>query len=312
MGDESVEPDVVEQQLAESGVEMPSEFLNLPDLPEDIFLLIIDKLEAWDFVRCYRVCRSWQMVFSRPEYLRLMLKKYPFAREVQAISASEASGKKSSRHNINWKATFDKVAARYYHLSHGKAGSITKHKLAVPEHVRLAHWHPISPWDYHESQPGGRLYFHSSPNLWQNHESRLAEKTYLFRPSFWSYEDGLLVFAPVRQQEFRWDARTNMTVPVKHALVMVDLETDIAYNIDFDITKRVVRNFRLNERRLIIEWAEVGELTLPPSPSPHLYLPAFKTRSMRSMTSRKCIATLPPASPSLPSIHLSVRTANGS
>jgi hypothetical protein len=62
--------------------------IGLPDLPEDIFLLIIDYLEAWDFVRSRKVSKPWRKAFSEPEYLRVMLKKYPFVREVRNLLAN--------------------------------------------------------------------------------------------------------------------------------------------------------------------------------------------------------------------------------
>jgi hypothetical protein len=230
--------------------------IGLPDLPEDVFLLIIDNLEAWDFVQSRKVSRSWRRAFSEPEYLRVLLKKYPFAREVRDFYTNGAFSNPAEASNVDWRGIFDEIAARYFHLAHGKARSVTHYKSAVPEHVRLPHWVPVSPWEYHESQPGGRLYHQSPLTPYESHPNRAGERAYLFRPSFWSYEDGLLVYSPPRQPEYKWDARKNITVPVHTALVLVDLETEAQYPIPFDLTKRVIRNFRLKDRILIIEWAE--------------------------------------------------------
>src|SRR5271155_4969624 len=76
---------------------------------------------------------------------------------------------------INWQGIFDKIASRYYHLTHGKAQSVTTYKLAALE--QLGHWYPVSQWDYHESQPGRRLYHENSIHI-----SRLGVKPYLFQP----------------------------------------------------------------------------------------------------------------------------------
>lgn len=230
--------------------------LGLPDLPQDVFLLILDHLEAWDLVRGRHVSKSWRSAFSEPEYLQAMLKKYPLAREVRVLQANGSFGKPAEASDVDWDGIFNEIAARYYNLTHGKARSITSYKLAVPETIRLAHWHPVSPWEYHESQPGGRLYHQSPLSLYENSQNRPGERAYLFRPCFWSYEDGLLVYPPPKQSEYKWDSRTNMTVPVHLALVLLDLETDIEYPIPFDLTKRVIRNFRLRDHTLIIEWAE--------------------------------------------------------
>lgn len=64
--------------------------IGLPDLPEDVFLLIIDYLEAWHFARSRKVSKSWRKAFSEPEYLRVKLKKYPFVREVRNLLANGA------------------------------------------------------------------------------------------------------------------------------------------------------------------------------------------------------------------------------
>lgn len=158
---------------------------------------------------------------------------------------------------MDWRSILDEIAARCFHLTHGKARSVTHYKSAVPEHVRLAHWHPVSPCEYHESQPGGQLYRRSPLTPYESHLNRSGERAYLFRPSFWSYQDGLLVYCPPRQQrEFKWDARKNITVPMHTALFLVDLKTEAQYPVPFDLTKRVIRNFRLKDRTLIVEWAE--------------------------------------------------------
>jgi hypothetical protein len=230
--------------------------IGLPDLPEDVFLLIIDNLEAWDFVRSRKVSKSWRKAFSEPEYLRVMLKKYPWVREVRSLLTTGAFNNPARASEVDWRGIFDEIAARYFHLTHGKARSVSHYKSAVPEHVRLTHWLPVSPWEYHESQPGGRLYHRSPLTPYESHPSRPGERAYLFRPSFWSYEDGLLVYCPPRQPEFKWDARKNITVPVHTALFLVDLETETEYPVPFDLRKRVIRNFRLKHRTLIVEWAE--------------------------------------------------------
>jgi hypothetical protein len=92
---------------------------------------------------------------------------------------------------------------------------------------------------------------------YESHLNKPGERVYLFRPSFWSYEDRLLVYCPLRQQqEFKWDARKNITVPMHTALFLVDLETEAQYPVLFDLKKRVIRNFRLKDRTLIVKWAE--------------------------------------------------------
>src|SRR5271156_1458219 len=142
---------VSEAKLAAREPNMPtSSRVTLADLPKDVFLFILENMDAWDVVRCRKVSRAWREVFSKNEYLRVILQKYPLAREVQ-----ELSHKDSPDGAINWQGIFDKIASRYYHLTHGKARSVTTYKLAALE--QLGHWYPVSQWDYHESQPGSSL-----------------------------------------------------------------------------------------------------------------------------------------------------------
>ncbi len=54
--------------------------IGLSDLPGDVFALIIEYLDAWDVVRCQMVSSVWSRAFSAPEFLRMILKKYPHAR----------------------------------------------------------------------------------------------------------------------------------------------------------------------------------------------------------------------------------------
>src|SRR4051794_36416741 len=164
------------------GLNLTPKPVGLPDVPEDVFLLIIDNLEAWDFVRARKVSKSWRKAFSEPEYLRVMLKKYSLAQEVREFSTNGALSKRAEASEVDWHGIFDEVAARYFHLIHGKARAVRRYKSAVPEHMRLPHWHPVSPWEYHESQPGGRLYHQTPLAPYDTRPTRPADRAYLFRP----------------------------------------------------------------------------------------------------------------------------------
>src|SRR5437016_13513450 len=80
--------------------------IGLPDLPEDVFLLIIDNLEAWDFVRSRKVSRSWRKAFSEPEYLRVALRKYRFVREVRHLFATGAFSNPATASTVDWRGIF--------------------------------------------------------------------------------------------------------------------------------------------------------------------------------------------------------------
>lgn len=239
--------------LRATKMEQPAEkHFSIPNLPEDIFLHILDGLDPWDVCRCRRVARAWKDVFEKDEYLSIALRKYPRSREVRKLTQSATSplGYWSNIEKPSISETFKKVASLYYHLTHGKARSIDKYKLFASE--QFSSWFPIAQWEYHESQPGGRLYYENA-----THISRLGRKPFLFRPTFWSYDDGLVVFPPgdlsveERTRNWRWTA--NVT---DLALVLLDLRNTSFHPIPFDVEKKVIRNLRLKDRTLIIEWAE--------------------------------------------------------
>lgn len=230
---------------------------SLADLPGDIFVQIIENLEAWDIIRCQLVSKTWRDVFSDPEFLRIAIRRYQHAKEVRQLASDESTP--AARQAIfQYSTIFNKIACRYFHLTHGKARSIQKYKTAIPARVRLTNWLPVSPFEYHESQPGGRLYHLNPLEPCEIHETRPGERIHLFKHSFWSYEDGLLVFAPGKPLQFGYDghANSNQNGSANFAIMVLDLESQHRYQVPFDIVGRVVRNFRLNDRTLIIEWAE--------------------------------------------------------
>lgn len=223
--------------------------LSLPDLPEDVFLLILDNLEAWDVCRCRRVARAWRDAFEKEDYLSIVLQKYPLSREVrsrnQLVRCSSSNPKKPSTRDV-----FDSIASRYYHLSHGKARAVEKYKLFASE--QFSHWFPVAQWEYHESQPGGRLYYENA-----THISRLGGKPFLFRPTFWSYDDGLVVFAPGSTDTQHGMQLGNQKADnADSSLMLLDLHHNSFHPVPFNIQSKVIRNLRLRHRTLIIEWAE--------------------------------------------------------
>ena len=211
--------------------------LTIPDLPEDVFLLIFQHLQIWEVIRCQMVSRAWRRAFSNSEYLQTALKRYHGAKEIRALQSH--SGLES--HTVDWAKMATKIASRYYHLSHGKVKSVSRFKLFASEQV--GQYHPIGQWDYHESQPGGRLYFENAAT----HLGRLQTKPYLFRSTLWTYSDGLLVFAPVSLSR----ALGNHEI-----LDLLDLNTSEQFTVPFPVSGRIIRNMRLADHTLIIEWAE--------------------------------------------------------
>jgi F-box domain len=246
-----------EEPVEELNIKATS-IISLPDLPSDVFILVIERLEAWDIVRCQMVSVAWRKAFTASKFLRIAIRKYPHAREARQLSSNAMHPASARDSDLQWRTMFNKIACRYFHLTHGRSRTIQKYKTAIPARLRLAHWFPVSPFDYHESQPGGRLCYSNPWDPYNHHELRPGEQTTLFQHSFWSCEDGLLVFVPTKPFVFDYDA-AELPVPTtsSHLAIMVfDLEAQRGVQVPFDIKDKVVRNFRLKDRTLIIEWAE--------------------------------------------------------
>ena len=224
---------------------------NVLDLPEDVFLHILEILDAWDICRCRRVAKCWRDVFKKEEYLSIVLQKYPRAREVRELrKRDEPPSDFPSQHpRLSISSDFNTVASRYYHLNSGKARSVEKFKLFPSE--QFGHMFPVASWEYHESQPGGRLYYENA-----THISRIGGKPFLFRPTFWSYDDGLVVFAPGHETISSRKSGKQVGSSDNSALMLLDLRDNSFHSIPFSLSDRVIRNLRLKNRTLVIEWAE--------------------------------------------------------
>ncbi|KAI1623168.1 hypothetical protein EDD37DRAFT_610481 [Exophiala viscosa] len=212
--------------------------ISIADFPEDVFLLLLSDLAAWDVASCQRVCKSWRTAFTKDEYIRVALQRYPHASEVRNLPPG-ALHFHNSPHTISWQDLLLEIASRYHSLSKGTASSVTKYAMAPLE--QLGDWFPVGQWDYHESQPVGRLYYDTV------HLSKVSPKPYLFRPTLWTYDDGLLVYAPARCTEAPYFPET---------LALLDLSTGTKTPIPFSNRGKIIRNIRLKDRTLIVEWAE--------------------------------------------------------
>ncbi|KAL2401051.1 hypothetical protein ABEF93_000221 [Exophiala dermatitidis] len=221
----------------------PSSQVSLPDLPDDMFLLVLRNLAAWDVVSCQQVSQSWRAAFTKPEYIRRVLQRYPRAREVRELPAWALEFRSPQSGKVDWQRILMTVASRYRSLTRGTARRVCRYPMAAVE--QLGDWFPVGQWDYHESQPGGRLYYETAAM----HLSRIGSKPFLFRPTLWSYDDGLLVYAPVQAGKDRYTAFPQI-------LALLDVATGEKYPVPFDIRGKIIRSLRLKDRTLIVEWAE--------------------------------------------------------
>jgi hypothetical protein len=216
----------------------PNSTTSVPDLPEDVFILIFDYLHVWEVARCQVVSVAWRQTFSKQDYLERVLRRYSCVRE---LWTTQPTSSRRDRKIGDLSVRFHRIASRYYHLSHGRIRQADRHKLAPSE--QTGHFYHIGQWDYHESQPGGRLYYENAAT----HLSRLNSKPYLFRATLWSYSDGLVVFAP---------ALLPPSAGPTEILALLDLNSNLTFTVPFDISSKVIRNIRLQHRTLIVEWAE--------------------------------------------------------
>ena len=217
--------------------------ISIPDLPEDVFLLILKGLSAWDVISCQRVNKSWRAAFSKDEYIRFVLQAYQRAREVRALSPGSLSFHSAQgTGSIDWNHILLTVAFRYNNLAHGRARKINRYPMAPLE--QLGDFFAVGQWDYHESQPCGRLYYETAAM-----HLKIGAKPYLFRPTLWSYDDGLLVYAPAICEGESYGH-------FPQVLALLDVGSGTNYPVPFNARSKIIRNLRLKNRTLIIEWAE--------------------------------------------------------
>ena len=229
-------------ELAILGTAPMASAISIPDLPEDVFLLILNGLSASDFVSCQRVSQSWRATFCKDEYIRYILRSYRRVKEVRELAPETLNFHSTSQWNgsVDWETVLLTVVSRYRNLAQGKARKIDRYPMAPLE--QLGDFFAVGQWDYHESQPGGRLYYETAAM-----HLRIGAKPYLFRPTLWAYDDGLLVYAPAICDEHGH---------FPQILALLDVETGAKYQIPFNARGKIIRNLRLTDRTLIVEWAE--------------------------------------------------------
>lgn len=240
--------------------------MELADLPQDIVLAILFYLEARDLHRCQLVSQRWRASLSDDVYIRTVLKEYTHAREVRQILTDDPHVLHYSSdplHRTALTSVFRTIACRYHHLKEGKIRRISRQPLYALDQSNV--WQPTPQWDYHESQPGGRLYHEAA-----NHVMSTNRKPYLFRQSLWSYDGGMVAFAPRTMPVSstsceQWNTAdpsadttgTSNKISREHyVLGVLDIESGEIGVVPFDVTDRVIRNVRLKDCTLVVEWAE--------------------------------------------------------
>ena len=197
---------------------------SLPNLPEDVFLIITKYLEPNDIVRCQRVSHSWYDVFTNPVFLNRALRwNFSQARETRSLKELNDLGPKSNpsdpdveNKDLACTHLFNKVAARYDALKAGKPRSISR----ITTHCMAADGDP----DWYKYQ---------NANAWGRYlRSGRPVHHYEHRESPWTYNDALIVYP---------DAGMAM-------YAVLDLESNSISAVPFDLIKRYVRHVEVRDK----------------------------------------------------------------
>ncbi|KAI1115213.1 hypothetical protein F5Y14DRAFT_411519 [Nemania sp. NC0429] len=139
----------------------------LTSLPLDVFLLIISYLSPADTIRCRRVSRSWNAVFTDDDISRnLMRWHFPRAREMRNAVPGTLGRPGYAR-------MFPEVARRYLHLRAARPRMMEK--IVIDAAMRQeSHFYEVEPWNRQLRRNGK-----SSP--------------FQYRDASWCFDDGLLV-----------------------------------------------------------------------------------------------------------------------
>ncbi|KAJ5688629.1 hypothetical protein N7462_003021 [Penicillium macrosclerotiorum] len=196
-------------------------------LPRDIFWLVVGYLPLKDVVRCRRVSQAWNEAFGNPAVLSPLLKwHFPWTQEAKDLKASSDPSDTSSvldPSGSTIRRAFDQVVARYDHIERGTPRSVQRYPLC-DDFGRSGdpEWFQVQSWASHASHP--RL-----------------DVDRQFSESMWTYEDGLVVFPSAAHQ----------------CLVLLDLNSDRQFMVPFVVQGKVTRRVRLQQRVLVVEWAEL-------------------------------------------------------
>ena len=210
--------------------------IGLASLPQDVLIQIAINIDPWDVVHCQKVSISWADAFSDLYLLQQVLRhNLKDAHEVRSLleqgRALDDDGI-ARETGLSLKATFNRLACRYHHLTDARPCSILNLKLMTPKWVGnqgkgagFPTFYPIGSWDFHRSRE-------------RDHLPGMTRRT--FDQAFWSYDSGLIVYPSEEAQK----------------LVILDLESEQSTEVPFSLDGRIIRNFRLKSGILVIEWAE--------------------------------------------------------
>jgi hypothetical protein len=190
--------------------------MNLVELPNDLFLLIVAHLSPRDLVLSRQVNKQFYSAFTESDLNRhVLLQHFPRVREIQLVKSEPKS-------SVDWADLFSKVATRYHYLKAGKPRGIERFAVArsrlAPE---WSSYYPVGQWNRELAFEGKKAPFHYAETLW-------------------TYEDGILIFPSAALGHY----------------TLYNLSTGTSYAIDIEATGKIVRRLRLKSKVLIVEWCE--------------------------------------------------------
>ncbi|KAM0332487.1 hypothetical protein ACHAQA_002769 [Verticillium albo-atrum] len=191
----------------------------LAELPETLFLEILEYLSPSQVVLCRLISRDVYLALGRPDVCRrLLLSLLPHTHEARLLRFLNGDGDDAMIHSKDWPAIFVAAARRHHHLTQAKPYFVQE----LPILKDPAAFEEVTPWNRHL-----RLNEHNAP---LHHQDPV-----------WTYgkEEALLVF-PTLGHEYR----------------ALDLATGHEYTVPFHIKDKLIRRVRLNEGLLVFEWAE--------------------------------------------------------
>ncbi|KAI9835204.1 MAG: hypothetical protein M1819_002574 [Sarea resinae] len=200
--------------------------MDLSDLPNDIFLLIIQYLPVQDVIRSRFVSKRWKAAFTNSQLMRDLLKRdYCNACEVRQVTEAGLLDEQLADHGqIDWVKLLDRVAARYQALLLAKPRVIERLPLYSPQ----------------QQHSGRRLHFYGVAG-WERHLEYLHHVFEFHHPEpFWAYDDGLLAFPDMASGLY----------------VLRDLASNSTIKIPFETEGKIMRRVRMKDRLLVFEWAE--------------------------------------------------------
>lgn len=215
--------------------------MNITELPNDIFLLIISYLSPPDLITNRSVSKRFHATFTESDLSRHMLQQhFPRTRELRKKEPYELASK-------DWACAFAKVASRYHHLQSGTARKSVSRGVGLcsPSHLPLKY--SVDIVIRIEKLAIGKSFvapswcrFYAVAPFQRHLQFEEKSAPFHYPDTLWTYDEGLLIFPSAEFQSY----------------VLYDIGCGLFSKLDFEPGGRIVRRIRLHQYVLVIEWCE--------------------------------------------------------